>query len=143
MTTKRQQHSREYKIEAVRLVMNSGKSVATVAGERGICADQLYCWKREFSQSADEAFRGNGVMRSEDDEIARFDFYAVSDPPVPPKASSLFGHEATASLPHRSSFRPNIRTRFGSLKRRSETASAGVCTTRMRRSRGRRGGDWT
>ncbi len=38
---------------------------------------------------------------------------AVSDPPVPPKASSLFGHEATASLPHRSSFRRNIRTRSG------------------------------
>jgi len=71
MTTKRQQHSRQYKIEAVRLVINSGKSVATIAGELGIRADQLYRWKREFSQSAGEAFRGNGVMRSEDDEIAR------------------------------------------------------------------------
>jgi len=71
MTTKRQQHSREYKIEAVRLVINSGRSVATIAGELGIRADQLYRWRREFSQSADEAFRGNGVMRSEDDEIAR------------------------------------------------------------------------
>ena len=38
---------------------------------------------------------------------------AVSNPPVPPKASSLFGHNATALLPHRSSFRRNIRARSG------------------------------
>ena len=37
----------------------------------------------------------------------------VSNPPVPPKASSLFGHNATALLPHRSSFRRNIRARSG------------------------------
>jgi hypothetical protein len=38
---------------------------------------------------------------------------AVSNPPVPPKASSLFGHNAAALLPHRSSFRRNIRARSG------------------------------
>ncbi len=58
-------------MEAVRLVMSSGKPVTTIAEDLGIRADQLYRWKREFSQNADEAFRGNGVMRSEDDEIAR------------------------------------------------------------------------
>ena len=71
MAAKRSQHSREYKIEAVRLVTSSGKSVATIAGELGIRTDQLYRWKREFAQNAHEAFRGNGVLRSEDDEIAR------------------------------------------------------------------------
>jgi len=56
MTTKRQQHSREYKIEAVRLVMNSGTSVATIAGDLGIRADQLYRWKREFRKALTRRF---------------------------------------------------------------------------------------
>src|SRR5450631_3883914 len=38
---------------------------------------------------------------------------AVSNPPVPPKASSLLGHNATALLPHRFSFRRSIRARSG------------------------------
>ncbi len=38
---------------------------------------------------------------------------AISNQPVPPKTSSLFGHNATALLPHHSSFRRNIRARSG------------------------------
>jgi len=71
MATNRQRHTREYKVEAVRLVVNGGKPVSTVASELGIRADQLYRWKREFATDAEQSFRGNGVMRSEDDEIAR------------------------------------------------------------------------
>jgi hypothetical protein len=34
-------------------------------------------------------------------------------PPVPPNTSLLFGHNATALLPHRASYRRNIRLRIG------------------------------
>ncbi len=56
MATKRQQHTREYKIEAVRLAS---------------MGDALYRWKREIALSQEEAFRGNGVLRSADEELAR------------------------------------------------------------------------
>ena len=36
-----------------------------------------------------------------------------SKPPVPPHTSLLFGHNATALLPHRASIRRNIRLRIG------------------------------
>jgi len=36
-----------------------------------------------------------------------------SKPPVPPNTSLLFGHNATALLPHRASIRRNIRLRIG------------------------------
>jgi hypothetical protein len=36
-----------------------------------------------------------------------------SKPPVPPNTSLLFGHNATAFLPHRASIRRNIRLRIG------------------------------
>ena len=38
---------------------------------------------------------------------------ARSKPPVPPNTSLLFGHNATALLPHRASYRRNIRLRIG------------------------------
>jgi hypothetical protein len=38
---------------------------------------------------------------------------ARSKPPVPPNTSLLFGHNAMALLPHRASYRRNIRLRVG------------------------------
>jgi transposase len=71
MATKRQRHTREYKIEAVRLASSSGKPVSTVAGELGIRPDTLYRWKRELQLEPADAFRGNGVLRETDGELAR------------------------------------------------------------------------
>ena len=41
MATKRQRHSREYKVEAVRLASTGDKSVAAVAKDLGIRPDSL------------------------------------------------------------------------------------------------------
>ena len=71
MATKRQRHTREYKIEAVRLALSSGKPVSAVADELGIRPDTLYRWKRELTLEPTDAFRGNGVLRETDSELAR------------------------------------------------------------------------
>jgi transposase len=71
MATKRQRHTREYKIEAVRLASSSGKPVSAVADELGIRPDTLYRWKRELTLEPTDAFRGNGVLRETDSELAR------------------------------------------------------------------------
>lgn len=71
MAGKRQQHSHEYKVEAVRLASTTGKSVATVAKELGIRPDQLYRWKRALEGDPQRQFPANGVVRSRDDEVLR------------------------------------------------------------------------
>jgi len=71
MAIKRQRHTREYKIEAVRLASTGDKPVSAVADELGIRADALYRWKRELQNEPSEAFRGNGTLRSTDEELAR------------------------------------------------------------------------
>jgi len=71
MPAKRTRQTKEYKLEAVRLATTSGKSVAAVAKDLGIPAESLYRWKREFEAEQSDAFRGNGVLRSADDELAR------------------------------------------------------------------------
>jgi len=67
----RQQFTREYKIEAVRLSADGTKSVAMVAKELGIRADQLYRWRRQFEREGATAFPGKGTIGSHDEEIHR------------------------------------------------------------------------
>ncbi len=65
----RQKFTREYKIEAVRLSGNGTKTVATVAQELGLRADQLYRWRRQFEKDGVTAFPGNGIVGSHDEEV--------------------------------------------------------------------------
>ena len=73
MSTKRRQFTREFKLEAVRLI-KKGKSVANVAAALGIRPDMLRAWKRQVAGSADaekEVFRGHGRVTSQAAELRR------------------------------------------------------------------------
>ena len=68
---KRQTFSKEFKLEAVRLLENSDKSAADVARELGIRRNQLYKWQEQFRDKGEEAFPGKGRRTEKDDELAR------------------------------------------------------------------------
>jgi transposase len=67
----RQKFTREYKIEAVRLASDGTKTVAMVAKDLGIGAQQLYRWRRQLERDGVTAFPGNGSVGSHDEEIHR------------------------------------------------------------------------
>ena len=71
MPSKRQQFTREYKIEAVRLCSEGKKPVSQIAKDLGIAAEQLYKWKRDFAADGYAAFPGNGKINSQDEELHR------------------------------------------------------------------------
>lgn len=62
----RQQHSKEFKIEAVRLA--EGRSVAEVARSLGINDKQLYRWRQMFAAEGSGAFRGAGKRTALEEE---------------------------------------------------------------------------
>ncbi len=70
---KRKKFSREFKIEALRQVEQSGKPLAQVARDLGLSANLLHGWKRQFSESVNsaEVFPGNGVSSPEAEENRR------------------------------------------------------------------------
>lgn len=73
MSQKRRQFTREFKLEAVRLVKN-GQSVSSVAAQLGIRPDMLRTWKRQVEGSAgslQEVFRGHGRVTSQEQELRR------------------------------------------------------------------------
>jgi transposase len=57
---KRQRYSREFKLEAVRLLELGQKPAAQLALELGIRRNQLYKWQRDLHGKGEAAFRGQG-----------------------------------------------------------------------------------
>ena len=71
MGDKRRKFSREFKIEAVRLVTEGGQAIAETARELGINANLLGRWKQELTENADEAFPGKGRMKPLEEAVRR------------------------------------------------------------------------
>ena len=67
---KRQKYSKEFKLDAVRLVTEQGYSIAETARNLGLNANMLGRWKIEAAES-EGAFRGNGKLSPEQLELRR------------------------------------------------------------------------
>ena len=65
----RRQFSREFKLEAVKLVTQRGVSVAQTARDLDVHENVLRKWVREASADPQHAFPGQGVMKPEQAEI--------------------------------------------------------------------------
>jgi len=69
----RRSFDKEFKISAVKLVLDSGKSVKTIAAELGISDNTLFNWKKKYLEDAKNAFPGKGHMKPEQEELRKKD----------------------------------------------------------------------
>lgn len=67
----RRDYTKEFKLEAVRLVTEQGMSVKQVAEDLGINRSNLNRWKRQYQLDAEQAFPGNGRMKENEEEVRR------------------------------------------------------------------------
>ena len=67
----RRSFTREFKLEAVRLVKERGVSQAQAARDLGIHYNVLRKWVSDAKGDARQAFPGRGKMRPDDAEVAR------------------------------------------------------------------------
>ena len=65
----RRHYGREFKREAVHLVVNRGVSVAQAARDLDLHPSLLWRWIRQFEERGDEAFPGQGKLTSSDEEV--------------------------------------------------------------------------
>ena len=70
MTT-RKRYTKEFKLDAIRLVTEHGYSGAEAARNLGINANMLRRWVREYESNGGQAFRGNGKLTPEQAELRR------------------------------------------------------------------------
>lgn len=69
---KRKRFTKEFKLEAVRLLTKGDRSAAELARELGVNRNQLYKWQEEVAGRGEAAFPGQGRPVSDKDaEIAR------------------------------------------------------------------------
>lgn len=67
----RRKFSREFKLEAVKLVRDRGVAVAQAARDLDLHENVLRKWVREAEADPQAAFPGNGQMKPEQQEIER------------------------------------------------------------------------
>jgi len=67
----RRKFDSEFKQDAVRLVIDGGRTVAEVARGLGIHENLLWKWKREYLNNGADAFPGKGRLKPEDEELRR------------------------------------------------------------------------
>ena len=65
----RRQFSREFKVEAVKLVTERGVGVNQAARDLDVGETVLRRWMRELTQDPQQAFTGKGIMKPEQAEI--------------------------------------------------------------------------
>lgn len=69
MKRKRRRFSREFKIEAVNLVIKEGNSIVDVARDLDLHPNTLGLWKSQLAQDPAHAFPGKGHMKPEQQEL--------------------------------------------------------------------------
>ena len=66
---KRKSYERQFKIDAVNMVVNGNRGVASVARDLGIEANLLHRWKRELAEGNLQAFPGKGRLSPQEEEL--------------------------------------------------------------------------
>ena len=73
MAEKRRQFTRQFKLEAVRLLTSGERKLAELARDLGVRADILRGWQKQAEGRAglknDDVFPGNGKLTSKEEEI--------------------------------------------------------------------------
>ena len=67
----RRKHTKEFKLEAVRLAYQPDVTVKATAQNLGVHPSQIHSWKRELSRDGEQAFPGNGRLKEDDEEIRK------------------------------------------------------------------------
>lgn len=94
----RRKFSREFKIEAVRLVTERGVAVAQACRDLDLAESVLRRWMREVAATPTTAFPANGQQRAELAEIAALKKEVArlrAERDILKKAAAFFAREAT------------------------------------------------
>ena len=70
-TKKRRTYDKEFKREAVRLVIEEGRKAAEVERNLGIGRSTVGRWVREMSEDPEYTFPGKGRLKAPDDEMRK------------------------------------------------------------------------
>ena len=71
MAKSRRTFTREFKVQAVKLITEQGKSVAEVARDLDLSEGLLRAWKQALAADGDRSFPGQGNLPAIEEELRR------------------------------------------------------------------------
>ena len=95
---RRRKFTREFKLEAIRLIKERGVSYAQASQDLGVHVSQLRNWVKAFADDPQHAFPGHGQMKPEQEEIARLKREVTklkAERDILKKAAAYFAKEST------------------------------------------------
>jgi transposase len=69
MTDKRRTYTKEFKVEAVRMVERTGRTQQEVADELGVPPSNIHRWRKKYGNGGPDAFPGRGRLMPKDEQI--------------------------------------------------------------------------
>lgn len=96
MPETRRSFTREFKIAAVKLITEKGRSVSEAARSLGLSAETLRRWKLALHSEGQDAFPGHGNLPPAEDELRRLKAEVVrlkAERDILKKATALFARE--------------------------------------------------
>jgi transposase len=94
----RRKFTREFKLEAVRLIKERGVSYTQASEDLGVHQSQLRSWVKAFADDPQQAFSGHGQMKPEQLEIAQLKREVAklkAERDILKKAAAYFAKEST------------------------------------------------
>jgi transposase len=94
----RRKFTREFKLEAVKLIKDRGVSVAQASRDLGVHGTVLRNWVKAFAEDPQQAFPGHGQMKPEQAEIAQLKREVTklkAERDILKKAAAYFAKEST------------------------------------------------
>ena len=93
----RRKYTREFKVEAIKLIDERGVTVAQASRDLGVHQNTLRQWLREFAEDPEQSFPGHGQMKPEQAEIERLRREVVrlkAERDILKKAAAYFAKES-------------------------------------------------
>lgn len=72
-STRRRRFDAQFKLDAIRLIEDTSRTVRDIAKDLGVRPEMLYRWQRELEQDPKQAFPGKGNMKPEQDQVRQLE----------------------------------------------------------------------
>lgn len=101
MATSRRRYSREFKVEAVRLLLEGDRVLAQTARDLNLNRTMLSGWRKQYLEDPEGAFLGSGRRKPEDDveQLRREIAELREEREILKKAVAYFAEENRQSFP--------------------------------------------
>jgi len=71
MGSRRRRFDKQFKLDALRMIQESDRPIASIARDLGVHPNVLYKWRDQLLADPDQAFPGKGKLKPEDEELRK------------------------------------------------------------------------